>query len=120
MSGLSAIQSQPGLASLKREAQKESVARRLPLCRECSRETVVMVNEFIYRLNNKGSSPSGTRATPQNALGMPLCSHALKHVCNQSNGMAEHQGRGDIETRELKSESGTCNVSFCVFSKCYV
>ncbi len=79
-----------------------------------------MVNEFIYRLNNKGISPSGTRATPQNALGMPLCSHALKHVCNQSNGMAEHQGRGDIETRELKSESGTCNVSFCVFSKCYV
>ncbi len=56
MSGLSAIQSQTGLAFLRREAQKESVARQVPPRRDCSRETVVMVNEFIYRLKNKGSS----------------------------------------------------------------
>ncbi len=33
------------------------------------------------------------------ALGMPLCSHALKHVCIQSNGMAKRQEWGDVETR---------------------
>ncbi len=51
------------------------------------------------------------------ALGTTLCSHALKHVCNQSNGMAKRHGWGDVETRELKSTSRTSNDSFCVFSK---
>ncbi len=37
-----------------------------------------------------------------NAKGTLLCSHALKHVCIQSNGMAKRHGRGDVETRELK------------------
>ncbi len=49
--------------------------------------------------------------------GTPLCSHTLKHVSNQSNGMAKRHGRGDVETRELKSGSGMSNGSFCVFSK---
>ncbi len=40
-----------------------------------------------------------------NALAMPLNSQALKYVCNQSNGMAKRHGRGDVETRELKSSS---------------
>ncbi len=45
------------------------------------------------------------------------CVPRLWNVCNQSNGMTKRHGRGDVETRELKSASGTSNVSFCVFSK---
>ncbi len=31
--------------------------------------------------------------------------------------MTKRHGRGDVETRELKSASGTSNVSFCVFQQ---
>ncbi len=43
----------------------------------------------------------------QNALGTPLCSYALKHVCNQSNGMAKRNGWDDVVTRDIENTSET-------------
>ncbi len=48
--------------------------------------------------------PRGTRRCIDDALGTPLCSHALKHVCIQSNGMAERPGRGDVESLKAHPE----------------
>ncbi len=46
-------------------------------------------------------------------------SHALKNVSNnQSNGMAQRNVRGDVETRELKSASGTSASVFSASALC--
>ncbi len=50
----------------------------------------------------------------EDALGMPLCSHALTYVCNLSEGIpADVTGRDDVATRKYKSTCGKDRGSFC-------
>ncbi len=47
----------------------------------------------------------------EDALGTPLCSHALTYVCNPSEGiLAEAIGGDDVATRKYKS---TCGDDSC-------
>ncbi len=49
----------------------------------------------------------------RNASGTPLCSHALKHVCNPSEGiLGDVTGGDDVATRKYKSTCGGDSGSF--------
>ncbi len=63
---------------------------------------------------NHGSQRERNAAS-KNALGTPLCSHALKHVCNPSEGIpADVTGGDDVATRKYKSTCGGDSGSFKV------
>ncbi len=89
-----------------------------------SPKKLLLLHSFVHfflscrTIKSECTVPLRNSSCVDDASGSPRCFHALKRVRNnQSNGMAQRNVRGDVETRELKSASGTSNVSFCVFSK---
>ncbi len=73
----------------------------------------VILPAFLLSLD-KYNSLSRTRAASAEALGTPLCSHALTYMCNPSKGIPADITRiGDVATRKYKSNCGEDNGSFC-------